>query len=94
MASTAHEFASILMRPEYRAQIDARHRKRIEGVVRNYDSSSRVDDESALGDASPCPHCGFTVPLAELECRRCRNVIPYCIASVRSIQRSLTLLTL
>ncbi|XP_026990682.2 WD repeat-containing protein 19 [Tachysurus fulvidraco] len=74
---SAFSFAAMLMRPEYRNQIDPKYKKKIEAMVRRPDTSE-VEEES-----SPCPYCGFSLPECELLCPGCKNTLPYCIATGR-----------
>ncbi|KAK3240077.1 hypothetical protein CYMTET_50059, partial [Cymbomonas tetramitiformis] len=74
---TAFEYASMLMRPEYRQQISAQYKRKIENIVRKPD---KADEEEPM---SECPHCRTLGPESELECNNCKNIIPYCIATGR-----------
>ncbi|MCJ8749256.1 hypothetical protein PDJAM_G00174210 [Pangasius djambal] len=75
LKNSAFSFAAMLMRPEYRGQIDPKYKKKIEAMVRRPDTSE-VEEES-----SPCPYCGFSLPECELLCPGCKNNLPYCIAT-------------
>ncbi|XP_060772640.1 WD repeat-containing protein 19 isoform X2 [Neoarius graeffei] len=77
LKNSAFSFAAMLMRPEYRNQIDPKYKKKIEAMVRRPDTSE-VEEES-----SPCPYCGFSLPECELLCPGCKNNLPYCIATGR-----------
>ncbi|SPQ94469.1 unnamed protein product (mitochondrion) [Plasmodiophora brassicae] len=72
---SAFEYASMLMRPEYRQQIDGKYKTRIEAVVRR--RVQEEDDEPT----SPCPYCGNQIPETLLDCVFCQNTIPFCCAS-------------
>eukprot|EP00899_Mesostigma_viride_P009995 jgi/Mesvir1/18998/Mv18958-RA.1 len=75
LKKTAFEYASMLMRPEYRASINATHKRKIENIVRKPD---KAEEEEPL---TPCPFCSYEIPETQLECEKCKNTIPYCIAS-------------
>ncbi|KAK3532252.1 hypothetical protein QTP86_011841 [Hemibagrus guttatus] len=77
LKNSAFGFAAMLMRPEYRTQIDPKYKKKIEAMVRRPDTSE-IEEES-----SPCPYCGFSLPECELLCPGCKNSLPYCIATGR-----------
>ena len=42
--------------------------------------SGRADE--ADEETSPCPYCDFALTDSELTCPKCRNNVPYCIATV------------
>ncbi|TSN95726.1 WD repeat-containing protein 19 [Bagarius yarrelli] len=75
LKKTAFGFAAMLMRPEYRSQVDPKYKKKIEAMVRRPDTS-KVEEET-----SQCPYCGFSLPECELLCPGCKNNLPYCIAT-------------
>ncbi|XP_004564353.3 WD repeat-containing protein 19 isoform X1 [Maylandia zebra] len=75
LKNSAFSFAAMLMRPEYRNDIDTKYRKKIEAMVRRPDKSE-LEEET-----TPCPFCGFQLPQNELLCISCKNNLPYCIAT-------------
>ncbi|KAM8842536.1 WD repeat-containing protein 19 [Synchiropus picturatus] len=77
LKNSAFSFAAMIMRPEYRNNIDPKYRKKIEAIVRRPDNSE-LEEES-----TPCPFCGFQLPQNELLCISCKNNLPYCIATGR-----------
>ncbi|XP_042079345.1 WD repeat-containing protein 19 [Haplochromis burtoni] len=77
LKNSAFSFAAMLMRPEYRNDIDTKYRKKIEAMVRRPDKSE-LEEET-----TPCPFCGFQLPQNELLCISCKNNLPYCIATGR-----------
>ncbi|CAG5939375.1 unnamed protein product [Menidia menidia] len=77
LKNSAFSFAAMLMRPEYRNEIDVKYRKKIEAMVRRPDTSE-LEEET-----TPCPFCGFQLPQNELLCISCKNNLPYCIATGR-----------
>lgn len=76
----AFNFAAMLMRPEYRTQVDAKYSKKIEGIVRKPPRTKdhEVEDEPL----TPCPYCKNRIPETEINCDKCKNTIPFCIATV------------
>ncbi|KAM9313669.1 WD repeat-containing protein 19 [Pholidichthys leucotaenia] len=77
LKNSAFGFAAMLMRPEYRNNIDPKYRKKIEAIARRPDTSE-LEEET-----TPCPFCGFQLPQNELLCTSCKNNLPYCIATGR-----------
>eukprot|EP01116_Phalansterium_solitarium_P013666 TRINITY_DN3106_c0_g1_i10.p2 TRINITY_DN3106_c0_g1~~TRINITY_DN3106_c0_g1_i10.p2 ORF type:complete len:1339 (+),score=616.68 TRINITY_DN3106_c0_g1_i10:197-4213(+) len=77
LKSSAHNFASILVRPEYRNQIDAKYKRQIEQIVRKPDRTEEHED------VEPCPVCSDPLPVTQLDCTSCKNFVPYCIVTVR-----------
>ncbi|GAQ81709.1 hypothetical protein KFL_000880240 [Klebsormidium nitens] len=78
LRNTAFEYASMLMRPEYRASIAAAYKKKIEDVVRRRERGDEADEPAAA-----CPHCAAAIPATQLECPSCKNSLPYCVATGR-----------
>lgn len=78
---SAFNFAAMLMRPEYRAQIDAKYSKKIEAIVRKPPKTK--DHEVESEPMTPCPYCKNKLPETEVTCDKCKNTIPFCIATVR-----------
>ncbi|XP_034544746.1 WD repeat-containing protein 19 [Notolabrus celidotus] len=77
LKNSAFSFAAMLMRPEYRNDIDPKYRKKIEAMVRRPDTSE-LEEET-----TPCPFCGFQLAQNDLLCISCKNNLPYCIATGR-----------
>ncbi|KAL7981697.1 hypothetical protein Chor_010892 [Crotalus horridus] len=77
LKKSAFSFAAMLMRPEYRNQIDPKYKRRIETLVRRPDTSEGEGEEPT----TPCPYCEFMLPECELLCPGCKNNLPYCIAT-------------
>ncbi|RZB40660.1 WD repeat-containing protein 19 [Asbolus verrucosus] len=63
----AFKYATMLMNPEYRKQVDAKYAKKIEAVVRKPPKSGK--DGEATGDPvealTPCPYCENLLPETE-----------------------------
>ncbi len=76
MKKSAYDYASILLKPEYRDKVDAKYKRKIEGIVR------RPILEEEEEKTSPCPICAGPVQESLLECQHCHNRLPFCIATV------------
>ncbi|XP_014487118.1 PREDICTED: WD repeat-containing protein 19 isoform X1 [Dinoponera quadriceps] len=83
LKSAAFNFAAMLMRPEYRGQVDAKYSKKIEAIVRKPPRAKDVENEDE--PLTPCPYCKSRVPETEVTCDKCKNTIPFCIATGRHI---------
>ncbi|KAK0167381.1 hypothetical protein PV327_004788 [Microctonus hyperodae] len=79
----AFNFAAMLMRPEYRMQVDVKYSKKIEAIVRKPPRTKdhEIEDEPL----TPCPYCKNRIPETEITCDKCKNTIPFCIATGRHI---------
>ncbi|XP_059483099.1 WD repeat-containing protein 19 [Neocloeon triangulifer] len=82
LASTSFRLASMLMRPLHRPHLDPKYKRKIESVVRK-----GVRDPEAPEPTSPCPHCLQPLPEFELACSRCKNNLPFCIATGKHVIR-------
>ena len=78
LKKTAFEYASMLMRPEYRDQVAPAYKKKIELLVRKPDRDAMVEDEESV---VPCVHCGAPGSESELQCHSCKNQVPFCVAT-------------
>ncbi|XP_066602951.1 WD repeat-containing protein 19 [Prorops nasuta] len=83
LKTAAFDYAAMLMRPEYRTQIDAKYSKKIEAIVRKAPKSrnSEMEDEPQ----TPCPYCNNKLPETRMTCDKCKNTIPFCIATGRHV---------
>ena len=79
LKNAAFQYAAVLVKPEYRDQLDAKYKKKIEGTVRR-PPKGFVDPED---DLSPCPFCDTPIPSTLLLCLHCKQPIPICIVTVR-----------
>ncbi|CAH1776664.1 unnamed protein product [Owenia fusiformis] len=79
LKNSSFSYAAMLLRPEYRNNIDPKYRKKIEAIVRKPDKT----EEEEL--TSPCPYCKFDLPGSELMCPECKNNIPYCVITGRHV---------
>jgi WD repeat-containing protein 19 len=78
----AFEYASVLMRPEYRPLLDPKYKRKLEQIVRYIYLIIRRPEKGELEDKfSPCPYCNASVSDTEMICPDCKSNIPYCIAS-------------
>ncbi|XP_058458948.1 WD repeat-containing protein 19 isoform X2 [Malaya genurostris] len=83
LRKSAFEYAVMLMRSEYRHQIDAKYVKKIESIVRK---APRGQLEDAGGyDTSPCPICDASLPSMDFICGQCKTTLPFCIATGQHI---------
>ncbi len=77
LKTASYDFAVTLMRPEYRAQIDASLKKKIEAIVRR-----RVQEgEEPQEETSVCPISQQLIPVTSLECPTTRDALPMCVVS-------------
>eukprot|EP00040_Diaphanoeca_grandis_P026894 m.151683 g.151683 ORF g.151683 m.151683 type:complete len:1363 (+) comp30773_c0_seq2:182-4270(+) len=72
MKNSAFEWASMLMRPEYRAEIEPKYKQKLEKIVRKRETGENEDE------FSPCPFCQASVNVLQLDCSECGNILPYC----------------
>lgn len=77
LKKAAHTYAKILMKPEYRPQIDAKYTKKIESIVRHPPKDHENNDRS-----TPCPYCESNISETVLICDQCKMSLPFCIATV------------
>ncbi|XP_037071367.1 LOW QUALITY PROTEIN: WD repeat-containing protein 19-like [Pollicipes pollicipes] len=79
LKKSSFQFAATLMKPEYRDQVDAKYRKKIEAVVRK---PAKTEEEEF---PAACPFCDNMIAETELNCDKCKHTLPYCIASGRHV---------
>lgn len=83
----AFKFATMLMNPEYRKNIDPKYSKKIEGLVRKPPKNGK--DSESTGDplepTTPCPFCDKLLLETQLLCNTCASNIPFCIVTVSII---------
>ncbi|KZS07049.1 Outer segment 6 [Daphnia magna] len=75
LKNAAFQYAAILMKPEYRDQLDAKYKKKIESTVRRPPKGST----DAEDDLTPCPFCNTAIPSMLLVCVQCKQHLPMCI---------------
>ena len=78
LRKNAYEYASMLMRPEYRNNIAPNYKKKIEAIVRKRQDMSEEEEP-----CSACPLCASMIPETVIDCPSCLAVVPYCIATGR-----------
>lgn len=80
----AFKYATMLMNPEYRKNVDPKYAKKIEAVVRKPPKSGKEggDGGDPVEPLTPCPYCESLVPETETNCNSCKNNIPFCIVTV------------
>jgi WD repeat-containing protein 19 len=76
LGNSAFNYATMLLRPEYKNQIDGKYKKKIEALVRHQDKNEVEETPS------PCPNCNFMLLEYGLTCPGCQINIPYCIITV------------
>ncbi|RWS02784.1 WD-repeat protein-like protein, partial [Dinothrombium tinctorium] len=82
----AMQFATTLMKEEYRERIDPKFKRKIETFVRKSASIRRKSSEDLSNDStqqttSACPYCEQQLEATELNCLNCRQLIPFCVAT-------------
>lgn len=81
LRGSAFEYATTLMRPEYREQLQDNFKRKIEGVVRKPGDKMDVEEPETPSPFDPAAK----LLESELECPSTRNPIPYCIATGRHV---------
>ncbi|MEW5304579.1 MAG: hypothetical protein WDW36_007181 [Sanguina aurantia] len=81
LKKTAFEYASMLMRSEYREHVAIKYRKKIELMVRRTDREADEVEEAQMD----CPFCNMPGLETDLQCAGCQNVIPFDIATGKRI---------
>lgn len=76
LKNSSFSYAAMLMRPEYRNNIDLKYKKKIEMIVRKPD---KTEEEEAL---TSCPYCSFQLPETALMCPECKNNLPTVLSRV------------
>lgn len=78
MKKKAFEYASTLMRAEYRGDIPEKYKKKIESIVRKHKST--INDPEEETTFSPYDST-VRVPVTELMCPTTRQELPWCICT-------------
>lgn len=78
----AFSYASMLMRSEYRSQIDPKYAKKIEAIVRKAPRGIKDAEDKYQDETQRCPLCDFDLPIMELSCFQCKTTLPICVATV------------
>lgn len=80
LRASACEYASMLMRQEYRTQIEPKFKRKIEAIVR------RPNKEQEDEPLSPCPISEQMIPQTDLTCPTTKDDIPYCVVTGRHME--------
>ncbi|XP_062563462.1 WD repeat-containing protein 19 [Armigeres subalbatus] len=83
LRKSAFEYAVMLMRSEFRGQIDSKYAKKIESIVRKA-PRGQLEDEGAY-ESNPCPVCDANLPTMDFICGQCKTTLPVCIATGQHI---------
>lgn len=78
-------YASMLMRPEYRNNLDARYAKKIESIVRKAPKGIKNFRDEIDDETMECPICDTNLPNMEVTCFSCKTTLPICIATGQHI---------
>ena len=82
LKNAAYEYATVLMRPEYRAQIEPKFKRKIEALIRRPDTAAASSSEDRDAEPlSPCPISGHLIAETELECPTTKEPIPMCVVT-------------
>lgn len=76
-------YVVMLMRLEYRNNIDLKYKKKIEMIVRKFD---KTEEEEVL---TSCSYCSFQFLEIVLMCLECKNNLFYCIVTVKCLSYKL-----
>ncbi|XP_039955569.1 WD repeat-containing protein 19 [Bactrocera tryoni] len=85
LKKSAFLYASMLMRPDYRHQLDARYAKKIESIVRKAPKGIKMLSDDIEAETMECPICGTNLPNMEVTCHSCKTTLPICIATGQHI---------
>ncbi|XP_060531606.1 WD repeat-containing protein 19 isoform X2 [Cylas formicarius] len=83
----AYRYATTLMNPDYRKQIDPKYAKKIEAVVRRPPKNGKEggDTGDPVEPSTPCPFCEKSLPESDVTCGNCKSTLPFCIVTGRHI---------
>lgn len=82
LKKSAFTYASMLMRPEYRNQLDPKYAKKIESVVRKAPKGIKDYKDEIEDETMECPICDANLPIMDVTCYSCKTTLPICIATV------------
>ncbi|XP_055855460.1 WD repeat-containing protein 19 isoform X1 [Episyrphus balteatus] len=88
MKKSAFTYASMLMRPDYRNQIDSRYAKKIESIVRKAPKGIKDFKDEFEDETMECPICDANLPNMEVTCYSCKTTLPICVATGQHIIKS------
>lgn len=87
LIKSAFIYASMLMRPDYRNQIDGKYAKKIESVVRKAPKGIKDFKDDLEDETMECPICNMNLPNMEVLCFNCKTTLPICIATGQHITK-------
>ncbi|XP_073812289.1 intraflagellar transport protein Oseg6 [Musca autumnalis] len=87
LKKSAFIYASMLMRPEYRNNLDARYSKKIESIVRKAPKGIKNFRDEIDDETMECPVCDANLPNMEVNCFSCKTILPICIATGQHITK-------
>lgn len=82
LKAASYDYAVMLVRPEYRAQIDVNLKRKIEAIVRRKYAHGEGD---IVEETTACPISGTLIPGSQLECPTTRDALPMCVVTGRHI---------
>ncbi|XP_055372379.1 WD repeat-containing protein 19 [Condylostylus longicornis] len=85
LKKSAFTYASMLMRPEYRNQIDPKYAKKVESIVRKAPRGIKEFKDNIEDETMECPICSADLPIMEVTCYQCKTTLPICIATGQHI---------
>ncbi|EDW74804.1 uncharacterized protein Dwil_GK15704 [Drosophila willistoni] len=85
LKKSAFVFASMLMRPDYRNQLDTRYVKKIESIVRKAPKGIKNLRDEIDDETMECPICDANLANMEVTCYSCKTTLPICIATGQHI---------
>ena len=78
---SAFTYASVLMRPEHRGNIDEKYKKKFESIIRKRPKKEPGKETEEPPNKTACPFCSNLIPESDLYCPQCKNNLPYCVAT-------------
>lgn len=75
----------MLMRPEYRNNLDSRYAKKIESIVRKAPKGIKEFRDEVDDETTECPICNTNLGNMEISCTGCKSTLPICIATGQHI---------
>ncbi|XP_030375229.1 WD repeat-containing protein 19 [Scaptodrosophila lebanonensis] len=85
LKKSAFTYASMLMRPDYRNQLDGRYIKKIESIVRKAPKGIKQLRDEIDDETMECPICDANLANMEVTCYNCKTTLPICIATGQHI---------
>ncbi|XP_062135942.1 WD repeat-containing protein 19 [Drosophila sulfurigaster albostrigata] len=85
LKKSAFTYASMLMRPDYRNQLDGRYIKKVESIVRKAPKGIKQLRDEIDDETMECPICDANLANMEVTCYNCKTTLPICIATGQHI---------